>query len=144
MSMPVLNTFVVNVLNGEFGVPLTATAEAENCEHNFDEHGRFDSPDSFGLPQNNVDCSVPSACFAPVAGANLEKQPLNGNSGRGMLSPEIGMEHLSEVNPVTQSIQEIPRGKNLIAKIMGITANDAENWLRRLARLISPKSWETL
>ena len=44
---------------------------------------------------------------------------------------------------VVQIFESQP-GNDLMTKMLEIKAKDSENWLRRLARLISPQSWETL
>lgn len=140
--MSLLNTFGVNALSGEFDVPYLPPAKADEWEPHFDEHGPCDLPDS-QMPTDGSDHG-PSARIGQESLLKTERQALEECRYKGMPSPTIEKERPEQKNPVRDSLQGACPGNDLMTKILEIKAKDSENWLRRLARLISPQSWETL
>ena len=140
--MSLLNTFVVSALIGEFDVPYLPPAKVDVWEPRFDEHGQCDSPDS-QMSTDGSDHGL-SACIGQESLLTTERQAPKECQCNGMLSPTIEKERPEQKNPVRDPLQGACPGNDLMTKILEIKARDAENWLRRLARLISPQSWETL
>lgn len=140
--MSLLNTFVVSALNAEFDVPYLPPTKADEWEPRFDEHSPCDSPDS----QMSTDGSDhgPSACIGQESLLKTERQAPEECQYNRMLSPTIEKERPEQKNPVRDPLQGACPGNDLMTRILEIMAKDSENWLRRLARLISPQSWETL
>jgi hypothetical protein len=140
--MSLLNTFVVSALIGEFDVPYLPPAKVDVWEPRFDEHGQCDSPDS-QMSTDGSDHGL-SASIDQESLLKTERQALEECQCNGTLSPTIEKERPEQKNPVRDPLQGTCPGNDLMTKILEIKARDAENWLRRLARLISPQSWETL
>jgi hypothetical protein len=140
--MSLLNTFGVNALSSEFDVPYLPPAKADVWEPRFDEHGPCDLPDS-QMPTDGSDHG-PSACIGQESLLKTERQALEECQCNGMLSPAIETEHPDQQNSVFDPFKGSCPGSDLMTKMLEIKAKDSENWLRWLARLISPQSWETL
>ena len=140
--MSLLDTFVVSALNAEFDVPYLPPARADEWEPRFDEHGPYDSLDS----QTSTDGSdhEPSSCIGQESLLKTERQALEECQCNEMLSPAIETEHPDQQNSVFDPFEGACPGNDLMTKMLEIKAKDSENWLLRLARLISPQSWETL
>jgi hypothetical protein len=140
--MSLLDTSVVSALHAEFDVPYLPSEKSDEWEPRFDEHGPCDSPDS----QMSTDGSDhgPSACIGQESLLKTERQAVEECQCNGMLSPAIETEHPDQQNSVFDPFEGACPGNDLMTKMLEIKAKDSENWLRRLARLISPQSWETL
>ncbi len=140
--MSVLNTFVVIGWNAEFNAPLDQSAKTETWVTRVDVLGLGDLPHHHVL--TGVFHNRPVACGVSGPLVSTEGLDLERDKFKSTPSSELEAGNPFPKTPVSEAHQGKYRGNDLLTKILKIKSQDADNWLRQFAALISPQSWETL